>query len=527
MPILWTLQFYIFREMGKTFLLAAVALTGVLGLGGGIMNMIELGEVTPGQLLRLMALVLPLAASLTLPVAALFSATSTYGRLSADNELVACRSSGINLHVLFLPTLALSLAAASVSFAVTNYVIPGMVRNLNEFIGDDFGAMIQQRLNKPRGFSLGNYRVHADECITDPDQSNLVILRGVAFVEADKESWVRYGTFRELQLYVDRASDPPRVTALALGVSWYDREANQFFENERQTISSSDVPAFVPSKIKFLNLGELLYYRVNPSAWVGVQEKMKQLRKAVGVKMVYDRLQSVWRGARTFELNDADTRYIVEAKHADLASLAGGLDLAGVEVEELPTQRHYRADVGVAKVVAGEEPEDAMIKLDLYQATVDAGGRSKTHAKVTIGPVPVDPSWVAQLGSMDDGELLESPRVHEDPLLAPALAMAMKARGDTVRRIVGAINERAAFSVSVFVLVILGAALGIVFRGSHVMTAFGVSFVPSVFVLVCIVTGKQMSHNAVTHGLGLAVMWGGIVAVGALDAWTLMRVVRR
>ena len=100
MPFPWTLQRYVLRELGKTFLLAAAALTGVLGLGGGVLNIIKLNEVSPGQFLRLMGLVLPLAAAMTLPIAALFSATSTYGRLSADNELVACRASGINLHIL-------------------------------------------------------------------------------------------------------------------------------------------------------------------------------------------------------------------------------------------------------------------------------------------------------------------------------------------------------------------------------------------------------------------------------------------
>ncbi len=56
-----TLQWYIFREMSKTFLLAAVGLTAVLGLGGGVMNLIELEQVTPSQLVRLMLIVLQVA----------------------------------------------------------------------------------------------------------------------------------------------------------------------------------------------------------------------------------------------------------------------------------------------------------------------------------------------------------------------------------------------------------------------------------------------------------------------------------
>ena len=73
----------------------------------------------------------------------------------------------------------------------------------------------------------------------------------------------------------------------------------------------------------------------------------------------------------------------------------------------------------------------------------------------------------------------------------------------------------------------MGAALGIIFRGSHVTMAFGISFVPMLFVIVMIVMGRQMAHNAATYGIGLALMWGGIAVVAGLDVWTLTRVLRR
>jgi len=83
------------------------------------------------------------------------------------------------------------------------------------------------------------------------------------------------------------------------------------------------------------------------------------------------------------------------------------------------------------------------------------------------------------------------------------------------------------FSASVLVLIILGAALGIVFRGSHVLTAFGISFVPMLFVIIMIVTGKQLAHNPGTSWLGLLTMWSGIFVVAVLDLWTLTRLLRR
>ena len=76
-------------------------------------------------------------------------------------------------------------------------------------------------------------------------------------------------------------------------------------------------------------------------------------------------------------------------------------------------------------------------------------------------------------------------------------------------------------------LVALGAALGIVFRGSHAVVAFGISFVPSLVVMVLIVAGKQMAQNAATHGAGLLLLWSGILLVCGLDGWVMTRVLRR
>jgi hypothetical protein len=66
-----------------------------------------------------------------------------------------------------------------------------------------------------------------------------------------------------------------------------------------------------------------------------------------------------------------------------------------------------------------------------------------------------------------------------------------------------------------------------VFRGGHVFTAFGISFVPSLFVIVTIIMGRQLAQNASTAALGIAAIWGGILLVGAIDVWTMTRLVRR
>lgn len=517
--------------MAKAFVLASLALTGVLGFGGGVLEMVKLGEVTPDQLLRLLALLLPLAASLTLPVAALFSAAATYGRLSADNEFVACRSSGINLYVLFVPTLVLSLVSAGVSFGFTNYLVPGMVRNLNEFVRADVGALIQQRLKKPQGITLGkNHRMHADRSFLDPEDPNHVILEKVAFVEMDEGEWIRYGTARQIDLTFKRFNRRTRIEGTMWGLSYYDRRQGQFFEESFQTIPGNDLPSMVPLKVKYLELHELFYYWANPTEWASVKEDLDRLRQKVGGYLVYDDLESLWRkGQKRFTLGKGDLIYQFYSTKAARGPTEGEFVLEDVKIEETRggKKRTLTALSATFELTHAEDIRKAALMVDLRGVTLSDGTTQQKRAKEMLGPIAIDATLLEKVAMFDEGALVSQSKAFANDPFAKVRAYALESKDSTVRRIIGALSERTAFSVSVFVLVILAAALGIIFRGSHVMVAFGISFVPALFVILSIVMGRQMSHNADTHLLGLIVMWSGIVMVAGIDMWTLKKVLRR
>jgi len=529
MPFPWTLQRYIFREMGKTFLLAAIALTGVLGLGGGLLQMMKLGQTTPEQVVRMMALLIPLSASLTLPIAALFSAASTYGRLSADNEFVACRSSGINMHTLFLPTVVLSLVAAGASFGLTNYMIPGMVRGLNELLRADLGKMIQQQLNQPQGLKLDKYRVCSDEYFADPSDPNQITLSRVAFVELEEGRWVRYGTAREIHLSFDVDEERVRISGWMGDLSYYDEKLGQFVEEASQIIPANERRSRVPMKIKFLNLNELFHYRAAPTEWYEVRHEFERLRKALGAKMLYETLRKQWETTGGITLQDERTRFVIRPEAMPHDPKSATLELVNVHIDEYQAdrQRSVDAERAVMKIVAGATLADSKLVIEVHNARLRVGEATIERVKTSLAPVGIPSDVVDRVSVIPERTLLEMPSDTASGLLAESYKRAKYARGEAVRRIIAAIHERMAFSVSVFALTILGAALGIVLRGSHLMTAFGIAFVPLLFVIIMIVTGKQMSRNPGTHELGLLVIWSGIVVVAALDVLVLTRLLRR
>ncbi|MFH0983529.1 MAG: LptF/LptG family permease [Planctomycetota bacterium] len=540
--MLWILQFYIFREMGKTFLLTAIGLMVVLGLGGGIMNMIELEQVTAWQMLKLMGFVLPVSLALTLPIAALYSAATTYGRLSADNEFVACRSGGINILTLFAPTLVISLFSAAITFAFINFIIPKLIKNLSVLVQSDLEQIVVQGLKTPGGFPLvrDRYRLFAAnakvEARPDDPSAKCVRLDGVTFVETDGDDWVRSGSAHSVVLSFDTARDEPTVTADMYGVSLIDHHRHQSAElKDHQRLGPHPVPRRFSPKVKWLDLNELAHYRAQPDRWFGVWEQLERLRASACGARLYGRvIDDIMNHGRAV-LGDQTVSFDLRADQIRQDPNDGRVQLEGhVQIHERSDkgQRTVMGDRAAVVAELGREPADSRAYLEVFDnvTITDPANPAKTVKRqhVKLDAFSLDPAMIAEVSGMGAEQLLADPE-----LFAPGTEAAKRRdrtvglRDQLLRDIDGVMYSRFAFSVSVFVLVILAAALGIIFRGAHVLTAFGVAFVPTLFVIVTIVAGRQMAEKPGTAILGLAVLWAGIVAVGGLDTLVLFRVLRR
>jgi hypothetical protein len=406
-------------------------------------------------------------------------------------------------------------------------VIHRLIRNLNEFMTDDIGALIEQRLKTRRGVILGGrYRVHADDFVFNPKQPRRISLHRVAFVEEDRGEWVRYGTARDVHLELEHDQRVFSASGRMRSLSFYDRRDGRFLDSQEQAIPRSEVAASLRPRIKFLTLGELLHYLRRPEEWSDAAGAVDRLRAAADITARREAMLVQWKDSRRISLDAEDWRIVIQPR--SVASGAGGvLDLVDLSVEESRkgTTRTVHAARGVLEVVKSEDGPIARLELfDVRPASTD---RSESAARVTLGPIPLSGDSPAAGASLD--EILRTPprpTPDEDPVAARR-ADALRILGETRRMIVGTIHERTAFSVSVFVLVLLAASLGIILRGSHVMTAFGISFLPMAFVLVTILAGRQMARNEPTHLLGLGLIWGGILVVAVLNVYVLTRVLRR
>ena len=123
---------YIFREILVPFALGLSLFTFVL-LIARLIKLIEL-VVNRGvpllSVLRLLSYILPAFLEVTLPMAMLLAILVAFGRLSADSEMVALRSSGLSLYQLVPPVAVFVMIAMLLTGALSFYARPWGTRSL-------------------------------------------------------------------------------------------------------------------------------------------------------------------------------------------------------------------------------------------------------------------------------------------------------------------------------------------------------------------------------------------------------------
>lgn len=105
---------YVMLEMLKVFTVTLAGLTLLLVLVGVIQEAIRM-NLSVGPTLRLLPYVLPNALAFAIPAAILFTVCMVYGRMSADNEVVALKSLGISPAVILMPGLVLAFILSLVA----------------------------------------------------------------------------------------------------------------------------------------------------------------------------------------------------------------------------------------------------------------------------------------------------------------------------------------------------------------------------------------------------------------------------
>jgi len=132
------LQRYIIAELAGPFVMGTLVLTFVL-LTAQLFRLTDYlinRGVSLELFLRFLGALLPQIFTLTMPMGLLVAVLLAYGRLSADREIMAIRTSGVNVGQLYWPTLLAGLALTCSLYYFTNTVVPATRLGLTGLKGE-------------------------------------------------------------------------------------------------------------------------------------------------------------------------------------------------------------------------------------------------------------------------------------------------------------------------------------------------------------------------------------------------------
>ena len=134
-------------ELCKVFVMALVAITGILLLAGLIAEASQQG-LGPSQILTAIPLLIPSTLPYTIPATTLFATCVVYGRLSADNEILAIKAAGVNLAHVVKPGIVLGLAMSLCTMALYYHVIPYTHHLLRSMVLNDAEELMYSLLRR-------------------------------------------------------------------------------------------------------------------------------------------------------------------------------------------------------------------------------------------------------------------------------------------------------------------------------------------------------------------------------------------
>ncbi|MBN2211084.1 MAG: LptF/LptG family permease [Sedimentisphaerales bacterium] len=555
--MVFTLHRYIFRDLLKTFALATVVLSGVLGLGV-MLPLLRRFSVDPGQVPQLFLYTLPVTLTMVIPIAALLSATLNYGRLSAFNEVNACRASGISMMTLIYPALVLALLVGLATILLAFHVIPYYAARCERMLASDAEKFLFRTIEKKGylGDMFPDWLIHADRAYYDQH-----VLTGVVVGQLDHNAkglmMTRIFSCSRVYVQFDASEGENCFNLRLIDPTVVDNDTGAITKLEESTLSIP-FPSLFRDDIKFKNLADLKAIQNDMTRFGPLRDNLLEVRRQLMVEMFFEWCDRQFYHQGFIDMTNPQGRILrVHAGGCELKRSSSVFDLKKAEknrnarmepsaivgeeksirIEEYlrpgdrRSMREFTAAIGNLTVAFDQDVPVVMISLD--KVTRTTRGESQTYYLARedftrLKPPPGD--YAVQASELSLPQARQSPLTawlhgEPSPYLNDKYTELTEDVHELALEIKAELHSRLAFGVSCVALVLLGTALGIYFRSGHLLTAFGVSFIPAALCLITIFTGKHLAvHSSLGVTAGLAFLWSGIIvaAVGNLAIYKLL-----
>jgi len=522
--MVFTLQRYIFWELFKVFALATIGLTLILSLGGILQPVQEYG-VGPRQVVHILVYFMPITLTFVLPMAALFASALTYGRFAGDNELDACRASGVSLLTLVYPGLVLAILVAIANLLLSFHVMPYFVHLAEKSLKADAKQILFRNIQRRGFYKLppdGRFLMYADYADVKNDT-----LFGIVVVENDRGVVKKIRTADAARIHFDPHDRFNEVQLDVFGARQM-RAMDTFWGVIEKASVTYEFGSLLGDDIKFKKVHEMKQIRANLLLFEPIAKVARDAYAQLATELLAEDISAKLTApeANVYELRGLAQSVKFSAKSCGLPE-AKTVELVGpVRVEEydsLSGRRLRTMTCNKAVLHVDDDTTGPGLILNLSKPRVEATGQ------LMVSHIVGDLSMPGPLAQRLHGAgLLETvmPEGMSSILAGVPSSMLAAFQGKLVKEIrrtavdiKAEMNSRLVFGIGCIPMIMIGIGLGIVNRGGHLLSAFGASCVPSAVLIVAIISGKHVTENMTSQGVsGIMVMWVGLAFLTVLAA---------
>ncbi len=533
--MVFTLHRYIFRELFKIFLLAVLALTVILSLGSILRPVQEYG-LGPRQVIHLMSYFLPIILTFVLPMSALFAGALVYGRLASDNELDACKASGVSLLTLIYPGLILAIMVAIANLILSFYVMPAFVHRAERALKADASQILFRNIQRRGYYKLppeGEYLIYADQANSQNDMLFGVVAAevsgyGIKKIIAAEKASVK---FRQNEKF-DEVQEV-QISAYNTYQVGPEGEGGMSFEWGSFT---AEFGSLLGDEIKFKKIDEVKRIKADLMQFYPIAKLARETYAQFTTELLaQDIAAELTEDANSFYKLHSGEKLVEFRANQCVAREEKQVELSGevVVVEFDAASKEHLSTLHAAKAFLAIEGDELAptLTMDIYNAQMEDTGyvRMRYIIRGLILPETVrDKFKTGRVLDDIDPEVVSS-ALQKGPskeLMALQNKLQRKIR-KTLAEIEAEKHSRLVFGIGCVSMILIGIGLGIIKKGGHLLSAFGASCVPAAGLIVCIMSGKHIAENLGSQSVsGIAVMWIGLLLLSLLAVVIYHRLLR-
>jgi lipopolysaccharide export LptBFGC system permease protein LptF len=521
-----------------------VALTLMMSLGSILRPVQEFG-VGPRQVLDLMVYFLPVTLTFVLPMAALFATTLVYGRLANDNELDACKASGVSLLSLVYPGLALAIIVATANLLLSFYVMPAFVHRAEKSLKNDARQILFRNIQRKGYYALppeGQYRIYADNA----DIKNNV-LSGVVAVEIGNNGKIKkIITAETAKVVFDPHESLNEVRINAHNTCQMGPGEDAGFYAEWLSLTA-EFGALLGDNIQFKKIGEMKRIRQNPMLFDPVARLARRVYAQFTAELLAQQINDAFSSPEKTPFKLFNDRQVVElsAKSCTLRDenrlvLADDVTISERPVDGNAPPRTLRCQKAFLNI-EGDEMAPTL-SLDVFNAkwtSSDTPDRQTSRQPENVLARQIIRGLVmpeAVTNNFKTTEILNeikptavsaALRTGPSKRLVDLQKQLQRKTLKTFAYISSETNSRLVFGIGCIALIMIGIGLGIVLKGGHLLTAFAASAAPALAFISCIIMGKNIAENlSINSLLGIPIMWAALIILSLLGLELYRRLLR-